>query len=155
MRRLSNTPFNTALIGLLRLRNCYTWLAVISLLLTGCAAMRDFPAPNLPPLARLVETASADRARRTGDDIILPAGSTVPDKPRNVLVLSSGAMNGAFPAGLLKGWTESGTRPHFDVVTGISTGALIAPFAFLGSEYDSDLERAYTSLKDDQLYRLR
>jgi predicted acylesterase/phospholipase RssA len=64
-------------------------------------------------------------------------------------------MNGAFAAGLLKGWTESGTRPQFDVVTGISTGALIAPFAFLGSEYDADLERAYTSLKADQIYRLR
>lgn len=155
MRRLSNTPFKTTLIGLLRLRNCCTWLAVISLLLAGCAAMRDFPAPNLPPLARLVETSSADHPRRTGDDIILRAGSTVPDKPRNVLVLSSGAMNGAFPAGLLKGWTESGTRPHFDVVTGISTGALIAPFAFLGPEYDAELERAYTSLKADQIYRLR
>ena len=64
-------------------------------------------------------------------------------------------MNGAFPAGLLKGWSESGTRPRFDVVTGISTGALIAPFAFLGAEYDADLERAYTSLKADQIYRLR
>jgi len=64
-------------------------------------------------------------------------------------------MNGAFPAGLLKGWSESGNRPQFDVVTGISTGALIAPFAFLGADYDADLERAYTSLKADQIYRLR
>jgi predicted acylesterase/phospholipase RssA len=72
-----------------------------------------------------------------------------------VLVLSGGAMNGAFPAGLLKGWSESGTRPSFDVVTGISTGALIAPFAFLGAECDAELERVYTTTNANQIYRLR
>ena len=153
MPRLSITAFNTTPIHLLRLRYGCAWL-VGSLLLTGCVAMRDFPAPNLPPMARLVDSASADRPRRVAGDI-LPAGSDAVEKPKDVLVLSGGAMNGAFPAGLLKGWTESGTRPKFDVVTGISTGALIAPFAFLGSEYDADLERAYTSLKADQIYRLR
>ncbi|WP_337229022.1 patatin-like phospholipase family protein, partial [Proteus faecis] len=54
--------------------------------------------------------------------------------PKNILVLSGGGMNGAFTAGLLGGWTRSGTRPELDVVTGVSTGALIAPFAFLGAE---------------------
>ena len=61
-------------------------------------------------------------------------------KLHNYLAISSGGWNGAFAAGLLNGWTASGTRPEFTVVTGISTGALIAPFAFLGPDYDHVLE---------------
>jgi Patatin-like phospholipase len=63
----------------------------------------------------------------------------------NYLALSGGGADGAFGAGVLVGWSEAGTRPTFDVVTGISTGALIAPFAFLGSAYDGPLEEAYTT----------
>jgi hypothetical protein len=63
----------------------------------------------------------------------------------NYLALSGGGAGGAFGVGVLVGWTEAGTRPEFDVVTGISTGALIAPFAFLGSAYDSVLAEAYTT----------
>jgi len=62
------------------------------------------------------------------------------------LALSGGGANGAYGAGLLKGWTESGERPELFIVSGISTGALIAPYAFLGSDYDDDLERLYTSM---------
>lgn len=68
----------------------------------------------------------------------------------NMLVISGGGSNGAFGAGLLNGWTQSGKRPHFDVVTGVSTGALMAPFAFLGPRYDPVLKEFYTkhSTKD-------
>ncbi len=68
----------------------------------------------------------------------------------NLLALSGGGSKGAFGAGILVGWSESGTRPVFDLVTGISTGALIAPFAFLGSEYDTQLKEIFTqySTKD-------
>jgi hypothetical protein len=62
------------------------------------------------------------------------------------LVLSGGGENGAFSAGILKGWTAAGTRPAFSVVTGVSTGALIAPFAFAGAAYDGFLEEAYTAI---------
>jgi len=62
------------------------------------------------------------------------------------LAISGGGENGAFGAGLLNGWTETGTRPVFKGVTGVSTGALSAPFAFLGSDYDRDLERVYTDI---------
>src|SRR3954447_23559929 len=51
------------------------------------------------------------------------------------LVLSTGGEHGAFGAGLLNGWSETGTRPNFSVITGVSTGALIAPFAFLGQRW--------------------
>ena len=66
-------------------------------------------------------------------------------RTNNFLAISGGGANGAFGAGLLVGWTASGTRPKFRVVTGVSTGALIAPFAFLGPEYDQQLKQFYTT----------
>ena len=73
----------------------------------------------------------------------------------NLLALSGGGDNGAFGAGLLVGWTKRGDRPMFDQVTGISTGALIAPFAFLGSEYDQALEAVFTQVRPDDIYQER
>lgn len=65
-------------------------------------------------------------------------------RPFSILALSGGGANGAYGAGLLVGWTERGDRPVFDIVTGVSTGALAAPFAFAGSEWDPQLGQAYT-----------
>ena len=62
------------------------------------------------------------------------------------LVLSGGGENGAFAAGLLSGWSASGRRPAFGVITGVSTGALIAPFAFIGAAGDAALREAYTTV---------
>lgn len=73
-------------------------------------------------------------------------GQTGPLPTAEFLAISGGGQNGAFAAGLLCGWTESGRRPTFKLVTGISTGALIAPFAFLGPEYDEVLRRVYTQV---------
>jgi predicted patatin/cPLA2 family phospholipase len=61
------------------------------------------------------------------------------------LALSGGGADGAYGAGVLNGWTAAGTRPEFSVVSGVSTGALIAPFAFLGPAYDGTLRDVYTS----------
>jgi predicted patatin/cPLA2 family phospholipase len=61
-----------------------------------------------------------------------------------ILAVSGGGENGAFGAGVLCGWSEAGTRPLFELVTGVSTGALTAPFAFLGSSYDPQLRAVYT-----------
>ncbi|WP_245411042.1 patatin-like phospholipase family protein [Microvirga flavescens] len=63
----------------------------------------------------------------------------------NYLALSGGGGDGAYGAGVLNGWTAAGTRPQFDLVSGVSTGALIAPFAFLGPAYDEILRDLYTS----------
>jgi len=63
----------------------------------------------------------------------------------NFLAISGGGSDGAFGAGLLTGWSEKGSRPEFEIVTGISTGALIAPFAFLGKRYDPVLKELYTT----------
>ncbi|MGY3447817.1 patatin-like phospholipase family protein [Bradyrhizobium sp. USDA 4353] len=67
------------------------------------------------------------------------------NKPFAYLALSGGGGDGAFGAGILNGWSESGTRPEFTIVSGVSTGALIAPFAFLGPAYDPTLKEMYTS----------
>ena len=64
--------------------------------------------------------------------------------PRTYLALSGGGADGAYGAGVLNGWTEAGTRPSFSIVSGVSTGALIAPFAFLGPDHDATLRHLYT-----------
>jgi hypothetical protein len=79
----------------------------------------------------------------------------IPVAKKTILVLTGGGSYGAYCAGILVGWSESGTRPVFDVVTGTSTGALIGCFAFLGSDYDADLRRAYTCMRNEDLYRKR
>jgi hypothetical protein len=71
-----------------------------------------------------------------------------------MLLLSGGGAEGAYGAGFLNGWTNAGTRPEFDVVTGTSVGALIAPFAFLGSTYDPELKGIFTDGLTDDLLRL-
>jgi len=66
--------------------------------------------------------------------------------PTAYLAISGGGDNGAFTAGFLNGWTKEGTRPQFKLVTGVSTGALIAPFAFLGPAYDDVLKSLYVNV---------
>lgn len=64
---------------------------------------------------------------------------------KSYLALSGGGADGAYGVGVLNGWTAAGTRPTFAVVSGVSTGGLIAPFAFLGPQYDETLKEVYTS----------
>ena len=68
------------------------------------------------------------------------------------LSISGGGSDGAFGAGLLNGWTKAGDRPKFKIVTGVSTGALIAPFAFLGSAYDEPLKLSYTTVDATRVF---
>lgn len=86
--------------------------------------------------------------RIAGDDAAafraLVAGASAAGDPW--LVLSGGGENGAFAAGLLNGWSEAGTRPAFGIVTGVSTGAMIAPFAFIGARGDAALRQNYTEI---------
>ncbi|CAN1723744.1 Patatin [Hyphomicrobium sp. 1Nfss2.1] len=69
----------------------------------------------------------------------------------NFLAISGGAEDGAFGSGLLTGWTKAGTRPEFDIVTGVSAGALIAPFAFLGPRKDRELKAIFTEYGRDDI----
>lgn len=76
----------------------------------------------------------------------LPGLTGMKSRPVAFLALSGDADNGAFGAGLLIGWTANGTRPQFKLVTGISTGSLIVPFAFLGSAYETQLRAVFTEM---------
>ncbi len=79
-----------------------------------------------------------------------------PGRPqRNVLCLSGGGSFGAYSAGVLVGWSQRGDRPCFDVVTGISTGALLSPFAFLGAKYDAQMQEFFTSINEKDIFTKR
>jgi hypothetical protein len=78
-----------------------------------------------------------------------------PLPPAEFLAISGGGDKGAFGAGLLVGWTATGNRPEFKAVTGISTGALIAPFAFLGPDYDDVLKEVYTEISPKDVLKRR
>lgn len=86
-----------------------------------------------------------------------PAALGAGRRPQQILVLSGGGSNGAWGAGVLCGWSESKVidRPQFDLVTGISTGSLMATAAFLGKEYDGELKLRYTTTRTRDIYRER
>lgn len=79
----------------------------------------------------------------------------VSGKNTNTLIVSGGGANGAYGAGVLYGWSKTGTRPAFDLVTGVSTGAFIGMFAFLGPEYDEQLKTVYTTISDKHIFLIR
>jgi len=83
------------------------------------------------------------------------AGNKGPLPMANYLGISGGGEDGAYGAGLLCGWTAAGTRPEFDLVTGVSTGALTAPFAFLGPKYDAQLKEVYTTISAKDVLETR
>ncbi len=125
--------------------------------LQGCATIRREPytevqleAAAIPGIPTARFWADAPYAARQ-----MAAAFSNARGEKSMLALSSGSDNGAYGAGLLKGWSESGTRPEFAIVTGVSTGALIAPFAFLGSDQDATLERLFTSISPKDIYRSR
>ena len=89
------------------------------------------------------------------EDELAVCCASLMDRPHDYLVISSGGVEGAFGAGLLVGWTAAGTRPEFQLVTGVSAGAIIAPFAFLGPEYDGALREIYSSFSSDDLVERR
>jgi hypothetical protein len=89
-------------------------------------------------------------ADESEDDFAVDADGTV-HYPH--LALSGGGANGAFGAGLLSGWSNTGKRPTFKIVTGVSTGALMAPFVFLGPEHDVTLQMFYTTTSSSGIFR--
>jgi hypothetical protein len=116
----------------------------------GLPGVRYFVRDEMPLFTRdAVESFYRERAYRAS------LGQTASLPPAEFLALSGGGDNGAFGAGLLCGWTAAGTRPEFKAVTGISTGALIAPFAFLGPAYDGALKDVYTRSKPKDILEPR
>jgi hypothetical protein len=96
------------------------------------------------------------RALAREEAVLQAAGQSIARlSPAYYLAVSGGGDNGAFGAGLMNGWTATRTRPTFKMVTGVSTGALIAPFAFLGPDHDAELREVYTTLTPDRIFRRR
>lgn len=144
--------------------------AICVSLLSGCAVLERQSA--VPPVNKRAVTVlnipnarfyvdqpdaiSAEQQRalvREAKALGIGRGGTLP--AAYLLSLSGGGDNGAFGAGLLVGWTAHGGRPKFKLVTGVSTGALIAPFAFLGPEYDAALTDVYTNSNPSRIYEKR
>ncbi len=135
------------------------------------------PLFRLPPVPNTEESditvLGLDHVRYWGDEVtphMIAGGLAAYDRERNYatasgdpgplgpayyLAISGGGENGAFGSGLLCGWTAAGTRPKFKLVTGISTGALIAPFAFLGSAHDTELRKIYTEITPEDVLEQR
>lgn len=148
----------------MRPHSSFVAICVLALVLVGCAGVPDrIPytrseqaiavVDGMPDDIRVWADASlstfepslrqlGDRLRRTGE-------------PMRLLALSGGADRGAYGAGFLNGWTMSGDRPEFLAVSGVSTGALIAPYAFLGSAYDDKLREVFTEVDARDIFRVR
>ena len=148
---------------------------VLAVTLASCAASRTVDELRTPVPETLVTTAAVPgygKIRYWGDDgssiapevfairreQVLKAAEQDPsilDQPTTMLTVSGGGSNGAFGAGLLVGWTAAGKRPKFDLITGISTGSLTAPFAFLGPPYDEELRDAFTTISGKDVMKRR
>ncbi len=150
------------------LRQPWIALACVALALAGCSTLpRSAPPVDLigttviPGFADIRTPAgwpsaamTADLARSYADEsrADFPIGADGLVRYAN-LAISGGGPNGAFGSGLLKGWTDTGKRPVFKIVTGVSTGALMAPFAFLGPAYDQALHDFYTTNPSRNIFR--
>ena len=143
-------------------------LVPLLLLVTACAHLPE-RSPLPPEHIDDAEVLGIPRVRMWGDEAppwehdwfeksrseIKERYSGIYGRRHTYLAISGGGENGAFAAGLLLGWTASGDRPEFTAVTGISAGALVAPFAFLGPEYDDVLKTVSSELKPDNVYKKR
>jgi predicted acylesterase/phospholipase RssA len=138
---------------------------VLTLGIVGCASLERLPAVKLAQAKQAnildisdVRFYTTDTSRMTAIAVAAYQRRSKFQKttaPQNFLAISGGGDDGAFGAGLLVGWTARGDRPVFGVVTGVSTGALSAPFAFLGSAYDQQLKQVYTDSSADEIFRQR
>jgi len=115
-----------------------------SLALAACTSLPRTPYTAADASASRV--LDIDGLRRYTDEPVTRFSFEKDDgRPRSYLALSGGGADGAYGVGVLNGWSAAGTRPAFSVVSGVSTGGLIAPFAFLGPQYDDTLREVYTS----------
>jgi predicted acylesterase/phospholipase RssA len=137
----------------------------VAWILAGCAGLDRLPAVPVAQAQRSSILDIPDARFQLNDTVQINAvaqkvqqrriAAGAGSKPLRFLVISGGGDDGAFGAGLLVGWSARGDRPQFDVVTGVSTGALSAPFAFLGPDYDSMLRRVYSESGAGDIFETR
>ena len=132
--------------------------------ISGCATLERLPAVTYAEARQIDILDTPDARFYVSDtsriyDVAIKAyqrsNRTRPAHTRNFLALSGGGDDGAFGAGLLVGWSARGDRPEFDMVTGVSTGALSAPYAFLGRAYDQKLAAIYTETSAGDIFQKR
>jgi hypothetical protein len=143
---------------------------VLIMLATGCTSTRIALPPDLYSSAKVaqmtgIRTYAYEHSSIFQKDLIYSVKQEIQRSSGghddegnyfiNILSLSGGGPQGAFGAGILCGWSKAGNRPTFKIVTGISTGALIAPFAFLGPEYDKTIQQVYTTISTRDVLRMR
>ncbi len=164
---------DTRRVAYATLRGCTAVaLLALGLALSACATNERLPAVPLSlaasavPLeiadARFYADSDAERVSALATQSYMRAKEAGTLKPvngkppvRTFLAMSGGGDDGAFGAGLVTGWTARGDRPEFTVVTGVSTGALSAPFIFLGPEYDKQLRSIYTETGAGDIFQAR
>jgi predicted acylesterase/phospholipase RssA len=138
-------------------------ITCVVVLLAGCASLGPQLPMATPDEAESQDVTSGVRTlgangefeRVPSAEVARRLQTELGDSPLSILALSSGGASGAFGAGALVGASRRGTRPAFSVVTGVSAGALVAPFAFLGSSWDAKLTSIYTTGVTDGLLQSR
>lgn len=120
---------------------------VVDAQLVGATDVRIWGDARIPHLDRMLAAELPALKQRFSER--MKAGNTV----SHIIAISGGADDGAFSAGLIVGWGETGLRPEFDLVTGISAGALVAPFVFLGKDYDDELSEIFTVHDAGDIYK--
>ncbi len=146
------------------------WLVILVFAVSGCAAARhavpaDLTGDVTVSGLRDIRALSGARSESFTKDFIGLLEQAEKNNPSffdfrgnrkyTLLAISGGAAYGAYGAGLLNGWTQEGSRPVFQIVTGISVGAIIAPFAFLGSAYDRQLQELCTNYATKNIMHVR
>jgi predicted acylesterase/phospholipase RssA len=140
---------------------------LVTVAVAGCASVKRLPPPD--GYSTLAAIPGMPDVRMWGDNgtLLDKQGQLLlrkrmaedpgfdPDAPIHFLAISGGGQKGAFGAGILSGWTDSGSRPEFRMVTGISTGSLLAPFAFLGPEYDRSIQEMYSKFSTKDVLKRR
>lgn len=142
----------------------------LCLLLAGCGSLPRKPTPpqqalqgtipHFPDVRGWAGQPSSALEKDLVESFAQESSADFPPRPDGSvhyahLALSGGGANGAFGAGFLNGWSLTGTRPVFKIVTGVSTGALMAPFAFIGADYDLALQKFYTTTSSGDIFLLR
>ena len=123
------------------------WVLLLLVFLTGCVT-RPAESPEY-------RDALPQEAVVAGDVVYAQAGTAEyqdNDGVMSILALSGGGAYGAYGVGFLDGWSQRGDRPEFDIVTGVSTGALMSVFAFLGPQYDGLLRDLYTNTQQSDIF---
>ncbi len=145
------------------------YLLVLIFVFSGCSVTRHAVPEGMLGTAKIlgrkdIRTVSGKPEEYLLEDLLSLIESKANNDPisgdnkeneSSVLAISGGAAAGAYGAGLIKGWSKAGSRPNFDIITGISTGAIIAPLAFLGSQYDDKLEEFYTTHETKDIFRIK